>query len=189
MTLFQPFLSMWRFVKHRISIWLRMRKTKTLVDDHHIARYLKFKAIDSGVINLSGFQLRRDRDEKLKEEELSVNWLEFYSTKATPAENIAQVQSLFLNKGNFTPKSSARFVSLNIGDMCKAVHEGMREHHQQVNLIAKHTPVIDEHAPANNDPSHSSVYGLPYDPETEALAARIMASYAQSQQIYPAIAE
>ena len=89
-------------------------RNKIIPDIDHIARHLSPLHVDDDVVLQTGFKFKRDNGTgKLKEKELSVNWLEFINKNSSIIENVGKVREGFLKKG-YTLKQNGRFAVLNI---------------------------------------------------------------------------
>jgi len=154
-------------------------RQKTIPGKDYVVRHLPPSAIDSGFALSSGFLYKKDKKTgQFKEKELSVNWLEFLNRGACIKENIIKVRDGFEKRG-YTLKINGRFSALNVQNICDEVKEGTKELPELVSLIVKHTPNID-------DLSHSSIFGMPLDPEGEMLVSTILANCANESKLYPA---
>lgn len=143
-----------------------------------MARHLRPSDVDANTVLASGFKYKRHPNGELKEEELSVNWLEFFNKHSSIKENIQKVRLAFEAKG-YELKKNGRFIALNIKSMREEVEKGTAEHTESVSLIAKHST-------QENDMSHSSIIGMPFDSEGELLVSTILANCANETELYPA---
>lgn len=151
---------------------------KNIPETNHITRYLKPSTIENGTILSAGFQYKKGEDCKPKEEDLSVNWLEFFNKKSSIQENLGKVREALLEK-DYGLRKNGRFAVLNVKKMCDEVKEGTKEQAELVSLIIKHKP-------CKNDLSHSSILGMPFDAEGELLVSTIFANYANETELFPA---
>lgn len=134
--------------------------------------------LDNNSVLATGFQYKKHRNGELKEKELSVNWLEFFSRNSTIQENVNKVCHAFKKKG-YGVKANGRFTVLNKKTICDEVKKGTSEHVELVSLVVKHTA-------QDTDLSHSSVLGMPFDPDGELLVSTILANLANETDLFPA---
>ncbi len=138
-------------------------KDDPLPNKDHITRYCKFKTLsEAGQPLGTAFTLREDR----KERYLSVSWLEYFGEFGLE-ELLQKVRDHF----NLTPKKSAKYAILNVGDTIDHVNE-------KSELKIKIT-----HKPSNGNPSHSGIWGYSYEDEMigDLIAQQVIL-------IHPAIA-
>lgn len=150
-----------------------------ILGTHHVARYLRPSDVEREVVMATGFQYKKNKEDgSLKENELSVNWLEYFNSKAPIQENINYVRKAFEEKG-YDLRKNARFGVLNVNKMVDIVAQHTAEHTKSVELMAKHTPT-------DSDPSHSSIIGVPLDSDGELLVSAILADYVSNTNLFPA---
>lgn len=154
-------------------------RKKTIPDKDHVARYLRPSDIDDSTVISTGFEYKKNKENgALKERELSVNWLEFYSKNGTFDDNVESVREAFRQKG-YTPAKNGKFAVLNVKRMRDEVKEGTLEYEKLVSLMVQHTPNVD-------DLSHSSIFGIPFDADGELLVSAILANHVNETQLFPA---
>ena len=134
-------------------------------DNDHVARYCKPSSVEDGVISATAFMLR----EEIREQYLSVNWLEYLDV-ADRATEIRTLQTLYSNM--LTVRANARIAVLNVGNTRTQVE---RDSPDTRVIRILHEPIEP------NDMSHSGIYDLRYDDE---LIAELIAS--SIQEVYPA---
>ncbi len=106
-------------------------------------------------------------EEKDKDDALSVNWLEFLKCDDRVSE-IAEIQQILAVKMNRVSKNS-RIAVLNVAQSFAAIDRVLKG---KLNITVLHSPTRVEGR--WDDPSHSSIYGLPRkeDRLTAATALR-----------------
>lgn len=129
----------------------------------HVTRWCKASHVDGAVIGVDAFLL----EDKDTDNALSVNWLEFLKY-IDRASEIAEIQRILSTKLKKVSKGS-RIAVLNVGSVLEAVAEPLEG---KCGVAVLHNPDRDEGK--WDDPSHSSVYGLPrgQDAQTAATAIR-----------------
>ena len=144
-------------------------------DDEEISRYCKPSHYD------------RKRDEptflaftrRKSEDDVSVNRLQYYlrQTAKTREEAINFIRSEV--EAHYQLKPSGRFLVVNVGAVRNA---GAKKGHLLQVL----------YTPESGKPSHSSIFGMPYEPDDEITAAvamlRAIRCLVTSQDIYPGCA-
>lgn len=125
-------------------------KDDPIPPEHHVSRWCKAAHCDQGVIAPSAFMLEKnDTDDAL-----SVNWLEYLNCPDRSSE-ITEIQQLLSKKMKSVNKNS-RIAVLNVGQALTAVNECLNG---QLPATVLHNP--DKEEGKWEDPSHSSIYGLP----------------------------
>lgn len=102
-------------------------------------------------------------EDKDDDNALSVNWLESLKCpdRTSEIEEIRQVLSRTMRE----VRKNSRIAVLNVGQASAAV-ESLNE---QLSIFVRHNPI---HVEGKEDPSHSSIYGLPRnDPDLVAATA------------------
>ena len=138
-------------------------KGDPLPPEDHVSRYCKFKALsEAGQPLGSAFDLREDRNEKY----LSVSWLEYFG-RLELEKLLQEVRDHFV----LTPKRSARYAILNVGDTINFINENSERN------------IEITHEPSDSDPSHSGIRGYSYEDEMigDLIAQKVIS-------IHPAIA-
>jgi len=153
-------------LKNKVRYYYYSARKKTISGKDNVLRYLKPSTIDGDVLS-AGFEYRRDHNGMPKEDELSVNWLEFFNKSCH--ENIDLVRGAYITKG-FDLRKNGRFAELNIEEITRLVKEGTKELDENVSLVVKHTAKKD-------DLSHASLYGMPFEEDAELLVSSILADY------------
>lgn len=162
-------------IKHLRFAWHYLW-AKALPDPDHTARYHKPLHVDNGVVVPEGYSIRRDSGGNRKEDDLSVNWVEFFKRPDQIAGKIQRIREAYTEKG-YTIKKTGRFSVLEVKEIKERVLAGTKEHRQIVNLKVKHTPDL-------NDLSHSSILDIPADLDTERLVSAILSQYANQSLLY-----
>jgi hypothetical protein len=137
-------------------------KGDPLPPEDHVSRYCKFKTLsEAGQPLGSAFVLREERKEKY----LSVSWLEHFG-KSEIEEALQEVREHI----SLTPKRSARYAILNVGDTINYVNENSERN------------IEITHEPSDSDPSHSGIRGYSYEDEMigDLIAQKVIS-------IHPAI--
>lgn len=166
-----------KLINKLLASFYNIRK-RSIPETDHVARYLRPMDLDNSSVLATGFQYKKHRNGELKEKELSVNWLEFFSKDSTIQENVNQVCIAFKKKG-YGVKVNGRFTALNNKTICDEVKKGTSEHIELVSLVVKHTA-------QGSDLSHSSILGMPFDPDGELLVSTILANLANETDLFPA---
>ena len=138
-------------------------KGDPLPSSDHVSRYCKFKTLsEAGQPLGSAFVLRKDRNEKY----LSVSWLEYFG-RLEIEELLKGVRDHII----LTPKKSAKYAILNVGDTISYVDENSERN------------IEITHEPSDSDPSHSGIRGYSYEDEMigDLIAEKVIS-------IHPAMA-
>jgi hypothetical protein len=123
-------------------------------DSDHISRLCNPSNFDDdGEIDIGAFQLKMKKDGI--EPYLSVNWLEYF--RIPEREKQIEILREVLSKKLKRVPTNARIVVLNVGDICKRVHDGTDDNHI---IEVLHQP---EQTPEYNDESHSGIFNLLID--------------------------
>lgn len=139
-------------------------KGDKIADQHHIARYCRPKYISDEQIQAGAFMVR------VSEENLSVNWLEFF--KCSSRENeIVELQNTY----SATLKrvgAGSKIAVINVGEVREKV---ITESPDRRNLEVLHDPLYG----IVNNPSHSGIYNLKQDDEliAELILETVRESY------------
>lgn len=120
-------------------------KGDVIPDPDHVARHCKTTTASDGEIQATAFMLREG------EQSLSVNWLEELK-RSDRASQIRDLQDLYARKMTRVG-AGARIAILNVGTVRARVEQ------ESPDRIA----VRVLHEPEDDDPSHSGIYGIPYD--------------------------
>ncbi len=129
-------------------------KGDVIPDPDHVARYCGASTVDDGKIQPTAFMLR-ERDAYL-----SVNWLEKLRGPDR-AGQVGELQKLYATKLQVGAK--ARMAILNVGTVRYKV-----ENESPDKWVLR---VLHEFE--DDDPSHSGIYGIPYD--DREIAAELIA--------------
>lgn len=121
-----------------------MKKGEALAPTHHIARYIRPRYFNNGLINGEAFLCRP------QETAASVNWLEYFD-KPLPEGIIALQASSPLEM-----RPTGRIVTLNVG----ATRDYIAKHSENKRLEFIYAPT--------KDPSHSLIYNIPEQDTPEA---------------------
>lgn len=133
---------------------------KLIREDDSVARVVTASHIDEdGCVKATAFLLRPG------EPGLSVNWLEWYGRPASDA-NLKSILACIRSKPREVKKTH-KFAILQVGDIGKIESEGRC-------LTVVSTPEKNKDGDTV-DPSHAEVMGLPPAPDTEMLAAELLA--------------
>ena len=143
----------------------------------HISRLLKGKYVEEGKVLASGFTYRRNQNGEPIEKELSFNWLEFFDREGSIQENISMIRKVFEKKFNLG--RNHRFTVMQVGNIHAHISKGTEDRKEKILLRIEHTPQDD-------DPSHCSLYGIPFDREDEYFVAQILAACANEMELFPA---
>ena len=134
---------------------------QVIPDPDHVARYCKTSTAPDGEIQATAFMLRKG------EQSLSVNWLEELKCPDRASE-VGALQDLYARK--MKVGAGARIAILNVGTVRTKVKL------ESPNRVA----VRVVHEPEDDDPSHSGIYGIPYDDQqivAELIAQVILEKY------------
>jgi hypothetical protein len=146
-------------------------KGSEISSSDHITRYCKPKSISvfTKKPTALSFYLREEKDE----ENLSVNWLEFFQG-VSRSDAIEKIRTVFRNKMKSIP-SEAQLAVLNVGKMCDCVKMKSPDHR-----VLK---VLHEPAETNGiiDESHCNIYNMKKD---YRLIAQLM--FESIEETYPA---
>jgi hypothetical protein len=170
-------MDVWSIIKNKIILLFYKLLKKKILNQHHISRFLRPSDTDDDDVLLKAFLFKRNDNGELKEDSLSVNWLEFFHKK-DKEYSINEIRKIFSRKYNKV-SVNAKLSVLNVENICKEVKSGTIELKEQVSLLVKHTPEDD-------DFSHSSIEGIPLESESEILVARILAECATKSEVYKA---
>ncbi len=122
-----------------------------LPDDTFVVRYAKPSLINDKRINGAVFVLR------LGENELSVNWLDFFENcnKEQQLDKVRESSQMYMNKNGL-------LAEMNVGIT-------------KNQLVGELESISFKHKPCDDDPSHSEVLGLPLSetPEAELIGDMI----------------
>ncbi len=123
-----------------------------------VIRYVKGSAIgDDNSVDGSAFRLRDG------EKGLSVHWLEAFAGLSKP-EQLSEVRRLM----RLTPRNSARFAELNVGQVVEYILEEGRT----LRVVSESLDATDEF---EQDPSHAEIKNLPSDEDVAALIGDMIA--------------
>lgn len=128
-------------------------KGDVIPDADHVARYCGASTVDDGKIQATAFMVR-ERDAYL-----SVNWVERLRNP-DQAGQVRDLRTLYGKKLKIGAK--ARIAILNVGAVRSKV-ETESPDGRQLRVL---------HEPERDDPSHSGIYGIPYD---DGLVAELIA--------------
>lgn len=120
-------------------------KGQVISDSDHVGRHCKTSTAPDGEIQATAFMLREG------EQSLSVNWLEELKCLDRASE-VRELQDLYARKMTRVG-AGARIAILNVGTVRARVEQ------ESPDSIA----VRVLHEPEDGDPSHSGIYGIPYD--------------------------
>jgi hypothetical protein len=132
-------------------------KGDPLPSSDHVSRYCKPKTLsEAGQPLGSAFFLRKG------EEYLSVSWLEHFGRLGIE-ELLQEVREHTV----LTPKRSARYAILNVGDTINHVNENSE---RKIKIT---------HEPSNSDPSHSGIRGYSYEDEMigDLIAEKVVSTH------------
>lgn len=126
-----------------------------LPDTDHVIRYIKPTAIDSGVVDGEGFELKHGH------KGVSVNWLEKF--EGDKHDQIAEVR----RRKRLDWKLSGRLAELNIGKTRRHLLD------EEADISFVEDP-LDKDGEFDADPSHCLICGIPHDPPERKQALQDM---------------
>lgn len=128
---------------------------RMILDEHHIARHCKGSQLTEYDRPMpTAFHLKEN------EENLSVNWIEFYG-KVTFSDGIDRIR----RDVQLELRRKARFAVLNVGDAKKEVKTKSPD---KYDIAVKHAPEI-------SNPSHSEIRGMNSERAKNEMIAVILA--------------
>jgi len=128
-----------------------------LPDYDHVVRYVRPTAIDEGIVDGSGFELRAGH------KGISVNWLEYFvGDKEAQLAEVRQLRRLHWKKSGCLAELSVGATKRHLSDQLPGIS------------IVEDPLDADPQGGHAADPSHSLICGLPNDPPERVEALQDM---------------